>query len=235
MRSADRRSPARLLGLRAPPPVAASVVHTGRGSPATRPTHPRRTPAEAIRPIRVVPADLPPLCDGGRRASRASTPRGRLGPPPLMLALSARPPSATRRCRRARLHRSPGWREEARYSQQAFDPVWRTNSTGDSSIPLVPSLHTLFIPSRARPSSSLSILPQGGAQPQGRPQHIAAKALQTLTVGRPKGHVRMEMISLVPGASRPQGHLPAAERMHGGALSLGGPFCRLVHRAPRCS
>ena len=47
VRSADRRSPARLLGLRAPPPVAASVVHTGRGSPATRPTHPRRTPAEA--------------------------------------------------------------------------------------------------------------------------------------------------------------------------------------------
>ena len=71
-------------------------------------------------------------------------------------------------------------------------PVWRTSSTSDSSIPLVPSLHTLFIPIRTRPSSSLSILPQGGAQPQGRPQQIAAKALQTLTVGRPKGHVRME-------------------------------------------
>ena len=42
-----------------------------------------------------------------------------------------------------------------------------TSSTGDSSIPLVPSLHTLFIPIRTRPSSSLSILPTARAEPSG--------------------------------------------------------------------
>jgi hypothetical protein len=162
-RSTHWRSRARLLGLRSPPNAAASVVHTGRGrrrpQPSTDAKHSTKQVATVCKTIQAVQADLPPPCGGGLSASRASMPPVRLGPPPLMKEPSTRPTFAMRGCRRARLHRAPGLEGELHRHHL------------DRARPVAPqSLHSHVHPPVLR---SLD-LPQGGAQPQRRSQHIAA-------------------------------------------------------------